>query len=142
MVITDIDMNDRKSFLYDDLIDESASDSFDPITPLSHLHADETFDNEPGDTDTNTDFLPLPHPDRSAANGLNQLPLQVVFDVGNCEMSFAELQQLRPGNVIPLASRMPELVRVSVNGRVIASGELVEIDGKIGVLLARIAGLQ
>ncbi|MDB5992458.1 MAG: YscQ/HrcQ family type secretion apparatus protein [Herbaspirillum sp.] len=142
MVITDIDMNDRKSFLYDDLIDESASDPFHTIAPLPQQHADEEFDNEPSDTDTDTEPLPSTSPALPAVNGLNQLPLQLVFDVGNCEMSFAELQKLQPGNVIPLASRMPELVRVSVNGRVIASGELVEIDGRIGVMLARIADIQ
>ena len=147
MVITDIDMNDRKSFLYDDLIDESASDPFHTIAPSPLLHADEgdeEFDNEPNDSDidTETDPLPLTRSAPPAANGLSQLPMQVVFDVGNCEMSFAELQQLQPGNIIPLASNMPEVVRVSVNGRVIASGELVEIDGKIGVMLARIADVQ
>jgi type III secretion protein Q len=57
-------------------------------------------------------------------------------------MSFAELQKLQPGNIIPLASRLPEVVRVTVNGRVVASGELVEIDGKVGVMLARIADVQ
>lgn len=146
MVITDIDMNDRKSFLYDDLIDESTSDPFHTIEPSPLLHEDEGFDNELNDTDADTDIdtdsLPLTRSAPPAANGLSQLPMQVVFDVGKCEMSFAELQKLQPGNIIPLASNMPEVVRVSVNGRVIASGELVEIDGKIGVMLARIADVR
>jgi type III secretion system YscQ/HrcQ family protein len=135
MVITDTDMNDRKTFLYDELIDESAADPFHSHAATSlttHRAADEFQENEEGEIDS------ISRRKGSAIDTLNQLQVQVVFDVGNCEMSFLELQKLQPGNVIPLASRMPEVVRMTVNGRVIGSGELVEIDGKIGVMLARI----
>lgn len=143
MVITDTDMNDRKSFLYDDLIDESAVDPFHTDTHAhaatlltAHYAVDEFEDGEEGESDS------ILRQERSAIDGLNQLQVQVVFDVGNCEMSFLELQKLRPGNVIPLTARMPEVVRMTVNGRVIGSGELVEIDGKIGVMLARITDVR
>jgi type III secretion system YscQ/HrcQ family protein len=152
MVITNIDMNDRKTFLYDDLIDESAADPFHTATSLAALHAVDEFEEE-GEGEGNErsersgqseerERDAIFRRQRSAIDGLNQLQVQVVFDVGNCEMSFSELQKLQPGNVIPLASRMPEVVRMTVNGRIIGSGELVEIDGKIGVMLARITDVR
>jgi type III secretion system YscQ/HrcQ family protein len=142
MVITDLDMNNKKSFLYDDLVDESTldSDPFHAIDPLLSM------DEEDGGESGCGAFADAPSPFSAPANfphnRLDQLPLQVVFDVGHCEMSFADLQKLQAGSVIPLASRLPEVVKVTVNGRVIASGELVEIDGKIGVMLARLADVR
>jgi type III secretion system YscQ/HrcQ family protein len=142
MVITNIDMNNKKSFLYDDLVDESTSDSdpFHAIDPM--LSMDEEDDGETGYDTFSDKSSPFAMPANLAHKHLDQLPLQVVFDVGNCEMSFADLQKLQPGSVIPLASSLPEVVKVTVNGRVIASGELVEIDGKIGVMLARLADVR
>lgn len=141
MAITHTDMNDKKSFLYDDLINEPASDPLHGVDAMHFLN-EETEEEEmeygapadPFHAFERSKNLPQDHAER-----LNQLPLQVVFDVGNCEMSFAELQKLQPGSLIPLASSLPEIVRVTVNGRLIASGELVEIDGKIGIMLAHLA---
>jgi type III secretion system YscQ/HrcQ family protein len=146
MVITTIDMNNKKSFLYDDLIDESTSDSDSDSDPLHAIDPMLSMEEE-GDGETGYDTFangtsPFAMPERLSPNRLDQLPLQVVFDVGNCEMSFADLRKLQPGSVIPLASSLPEVVKVTVNGRVIASGELVEIDGKIGVMLARLADVR
>jgi type III secretion system YscQ/HrcQ family protein len=134
MVITDIDMNDRKAFSFDDLVDEQTSgplsNPFDAIAASDPIDEDDDYGY--GGSDIAVD-------ERPAHDSLSQLPLQVTFDVGDCEMCFSELQKLQPGSIIPLTSKMPEVVRVSVNGRVIASGELIEIDGKIGVMLARLA---
>ncbi|HEY4074868.1 MAG TPA: FliM/FliN family flagellar motor switch protein, partial [Herbaspirillum sp.] len=147
----DTDMNDRKTFLYDDLIDESAADPFladadtnahAATSMTTHRAADEFEEREEGEEGKNGEIDSISRRKGSAIDALNQLQVQVVFDVGNCEMSFLELQKLQPGNVIPLASRMPEVVRMTVNGRVIGSGELVEIDGKIGVMLARITDVR
>jgi type III secretion system YscQ/HrcQ family protein len=133
MVVTEINMNDRKSFFYDDFLDES-----DPDLPDA--------DNGMQDFETGMSINPaVPRPtgsDRQAHCNLNQLPLELVFDVGDCEMRLSELQALQIGSVIPLSTNKTEMVRVRVNGRVIASGELVEIDGKIGVMLARLADIQ
>lgn len=140
MVVTDITMNDRKPFRFEDLLDDSDSALFNPDGAI------DDFD----DDDDDDDALPNPasmarHPaghSRASPGNLDQLPLQLVFDVGECEMRLSELQALHPGSVIPLASCRTDLVRIRVNGSVIASGELVEIDGKVGVMLARLAEIQ
>ncbi|RXZ38774.1 YscQ/HrcQ family type III secretion apparatus protein [Oxalobacteraceae bacterium CAVE-383] len=133
MIVTDTTMNDRKSFLFEDLLDDPDADFFNGGSPA-------------GDFDEDTQLDPaLPatlRSDRAGLGSLDQLPLQLVFDVGECEMRLSELQALQPGSLIPLASSRTEMVRVRVNGRVVASGELVEIDGKIGVMLARLADIQ
>ncbi|HEY4318354.1 MAG TPA: type III secretion system cytoplasmic ring protein SctQ [Herbaspirillum sp.] len=132
MVVTETDMNDRKSFFYDDLLEESE---------LDLLGAANSHDFEE-DTSLETAAAGSTQSDRGGRDSLSQLPLQLVFDIGDCEMRLCELQALQVGSVIPLAASKTEMVRVRVNGRVVASGELVEIDGKIGVMLARLADIQ
>jgi type III secretion system YscQ/HrcQ family protein len=139
MVITQINMNYPKSFSNDEPADVAASaeDSFftNPDSGISDMQPDDFYD------DGYEDGSPLQHltPTLDTVDRLAQLPMQVIFDVGTCEMVFADLQRLEVGHVLPVASGALELVRVTVNGRVIGRGELVNVDGKIGVLLTRLS---
>ena len=80
---------------------------------------------------------------REAATGsvaLDDIGVRVCFTVGQTTMTFAELQALAPGQTIPLDKKVSEAVTLSVSGRVIGEGEIVEIDNRLGIRIVRLAG--
>ena len=70
---------------------------------------------------------------------LDRLPLRVVFDLGEVAMTLGELQALQVGQSIELGRPLSHAVRVRVNGALVATGELVEIDGRLGVTLSALS---
>jgi type III secretion protein Q len=71
---------------------------------------------------------------------IEELPLRIVFDFGDLELTLAELRGLVPGQVIDLARPPGSAVRMTVNGRRVGAGEIVEIDGRLGVRITELAG--
>jgi type III secretion protein Q len=71
---------------------------------------------------------------------VEEVTLKVVFDLGEIELSLPEVRALVPGQVIDLGRLPTQAVRVSVNGRRIGTGEIVEIEGRLGVRLLELAG--
>ena len=73
-------------------------------------------------------------------------PMEAVFDVpvkvkavlGGARIHVGELLQMRSGSVVELDRRVGEPVDVFVNDLLIARGELVIIDGSLGVTLTEI----
>ena len=63
-----------------------------------------------------------------------------MFDLGDIELTLAELKALVPGQVIDLAREPGSAVRVTVNGRRIGAGEIVEIEGRLGVRITELTG--
>lgn len=73
-------------------------------------------------------------------NHIAQLPVQLSFDLGEKTMSFNEVRQLRPGYILELSTSLPEIVQIRSQNRLIGSGELVEINGRIGVRILKLFG--
>ncbi|WAC74581.1 FliM/FliN family flagellar motor switch protein [Roseateles sp. SL47] len=69
---------------------------------------------------------------------LDDLPVRLSFDLGTLELRLGEIQALVPGTVLPLAAGLPAMVQVRCEGRLVATGELVEVDGRLGVELAHL----
>ncbi len=69
---------------------------------------------------------------------LDQLPIRLSFDVGTKTLTLAELQTLQPGATFALDRPAKEYLTIRANGAVIGSGQLVEIDGRLGVSVSRI----
>lgn len=66
------------------------------------------------------------------------VPVKVKAVLGGARIQVGELIQMRTGSVVELDRRVGEPVDVYVNGRLIARGELVLIDGLLGVTLTEI----
>lgn len=64
---------------------------------------------------------------------ISQIPVQLSFDLGQKTLSFNEVRQLSPGYILELGTSLPEIVQIRSQNRLIGSGELVEINGRIGV---------
>jgi flagellar motor switch protein FliN/FliY len=88
-------------------------------------------------------FMPLtpemPLTDR--AHGIELLidvALEVSVELGRSHMSIGEILALRTGSVIELDKLAGEPVDVSVNGTLIARGEVVVVDEKLGVRITEV----
>lgn len=67
---------------------------------------------------------------------LECLPLRVVFDLGEIAMTLGEIQTLQVGQPLTLARPLSSAVHIRVNGALIGTGDLVEIEGELGVTVA------
>ena len=71
---------------------------------------------------------------------INKVPVQLSFDLGHKTLSFNEIKQLRPGYIIDLPTSLPEVVQIKAQNKQIGSGELVEVDGRIGIRITSLFG--
>lgn len=103
-----------------------------------------------------TDFsLPqLNDEDIAFGRGLQEAPitqksaqdLEQIFDVpvtvsavlGRAHMPFGELLRLGPGTVLELDRKVGEAIDVLVNNRLVARGEVVLVDDRLGVTMTEI----
>ena len=81
--------------------------------------------------------------DASAANkfrrSIYSVPVTVTVSIGQKRLSVAEILELGPESVIALSSRIEDPVSLSVDSKLIARGELIEIEeGGIGVKITEI----
>lgn len=71
---------------------------------------------------------------------LNDIPLQIAVEIGRVPVTADEVVALKVGHVFDLNRVAGEPLDLSVNGRIVARGELVEIDGNLGVRILTLAG--
>ncbi len=88
-------------------------------------------------------FMPLAPepPTNERAHGIEMLmdvALEVSVELGRSHMSIGEILALRTGSVIELDKLAGEPVDVSVNGTLIARGEVVVVDEKFGVRITEV----
>ena len=73
---------------------------------------------------------------------LQGLPIELRVCVGHARPKLGEMLAMEPDGILPLDSRIDEKVQLFVGERMIATGELVELDGdQAGRLAVRIIGL-
>ncbi len=63
------------------------------------------------------------------------IPLEIAAVLGRAEMKVNQLVRLTRGSVIELDKKVGEAIDVYVNDRLIARGEVVLIDNKIGITI-------
>ncbi|MBI4374490.1 MAG: FliM/FliN family flagellar motor switch protein [Deltaproteobacteria bacterium] len=68
----------------------------------------------------------------------SDVPVQLVALIGRKPVTMKELMELKTGAVVELDRGPGEMIDLVASGRVIANGELVEIDGKLGVRILKI----
>ncbi|MGF1468111.1 MAG: FliM/FliN family flagellar motor switch protein [Sandaracinaceae bacterium] len=67
------------------------------------------------------------------------LPVAVTIEVARIELTLEEIAGLGPGEVLALPCPVDEPVALRAGSRVIAHGELVEVEGEVGVRIVRLA---
>ena len=66
------------------------------------------------------------------------VPVQVSAVLGRSRMDVAELLKLGPGTVLELDRRVGEAIDIYVNNRLVARGEVVLVEDKLGVTMTEI----
>jgi flagellar motor switch protein FliN/FliY len=69
---------------------------------------------------------------------LMDVPVRVTVEVGRRKLPLSELARLAPGSLVVLDRQAHEPADILVNGRVVAHGEIVTIDGAYGVRVTRV----
>lgn len=69
---------------------------------------------------------------------VDQIPLKISAVLGKVKMDIATLQSLNDGSVIELDRKVGDPIDLYVNDRLIGRGELMMIDGTLGVTLTEI----
>ncbi|MBC7599802.1 MAG: type III secretion system cytoplasmic ring protein SctQ [Polaromonas sp.] len=70
----------------------------------------------------------------AATSGLiDDVPVRLTFDLGEREISLGDLRSLQPGYLFNLGRDPRSTVSIRANGRLIGDGELVDIEGRVGV---------
>ena len=64
---------------------------------------------------------------------LTTLPVRLHVVLGQLEMSLAELNSIVPGSIVELNREKSEPVEIAINGKIAGRGDLVEVEGKLGV---------
>ncbi len=61
------------------------------------------------------------------------LPVRLSFDLGELSLTLAQLRSLQPGQTLDLGHPLAGAVRIRANGALVGEGDLVDIDGQVGV---------
>jgi type III secretion system YscQ/HrcQ family protein len=67
----------------------------------------------------------------------NDAPIELQVELARFALTLAELQRMQPGDVLATGRRIGEHVTVRMAGRALAEGELVDVEGEVGVRLLR-----
>jgi flagellar motor switch protein FliN len=66
------------------------------------------------------------------------VPVQVSAVLGRSKMGVGELLRMAPGHILELDRRVGEAIDIFVNDRLVARGEVVLVDEKLGVTMTEI----
>lgn len=75
---------------------------------------------------------PRPKPDMSV---FSRIPVRLTLEVDSAEVMLGDLLDLEGGEVLPLSRKVGDPLDVRVNGQLIGTAEVVEVDGRYGLRL-------
>lgn len=73
-----------------------------------------------------------------SAEFVQSVPVTIVVELGRRSMTIADVSRLRLGQIIDLQRIPSEPVDLTVDGKVIGKGELVDVDGDLGVRILKL----
>ena len=68
------------------------------------------------------------------------LDVNLTIELGSCQLPMKEVLQLNIGSVVQLDKSADAPVELSVNGKLIARGEVVVIEDRFGVKITEVVG--
>jgi flagellar motor switch protein FliN/FliY len=84
--------------------------------------------------------------DTAQDHPLHQVPIEITISVGRARPLVRDLLKMRPDTVLPLDKRVEDPVELYVGDRLIARGELEELEGdqagQLAVRLTEVADLK
>jgi len=77
--------------------------------------------------------MPAENPPDATAASIEGVPIRLSFDLGEVTLTVAQARALQPGQTIALTRPLAGAVRIRANGAQVGEGDLVDIDGQLGV---------
>jgi type III secretion protein Q len=71
-------------------------------------------------------------------DGLGSVPVRVVFQAGQVEMTVADVERLAPGVLVPIDRTVDDAVDIVVNGKRIGRGGLVSVGNNLAIRVVRL----
>ncbi|MBF0493122.1 MAG: FliM/FliN family flagellar motor switch protein [Deltaproteobacteria bacterium] len=78
------------------------------------------------------------NPEKKIVNLTSDIPVQIVAVLGKKSVTVKDVVSMKMGQVLELGKMPNEAIDLVANGKLIAKGELVEIDGRLGVRILKI----
>jgi flagellar motor switch protein FliM len=101
-------------------------------SPLDEEHSEGEYDEEEGGYEEESGYEEE-EPMAESAGMLADVAVAMVVELGRVSVSAADVLALRPGQVIELSRSPGDPVDLVVDGKMLGKGELVEIEGELGV---------
>ena len=76
----------------------------------------------------------------SNLNLVMDVPVSLTIELGSCQLPMREVLQLNVGSVVQLDKSADAPVELSVNGKLIARGEVVVVEDRFGVKITEVIG--
>jgi flagellar motor switch protein FliN/FliY len=110
--------------------------SDDSKVPLPDLE-NTALSPEPGTAPT-TESSDTPGHSAADLEAVFDVPVKISAVLGRARMEVGELLQLGPGAVLELDRKVGEAIDIYVNNRLVARGEVVLVEDKLGVTMTEI----
>lgn len=138
--------------LYEDDIDSLTDDDHEAV-PESYQDAygeDQTLDEmnaAPAESEWqeapqdayDTQAAGATEPHAQPLDPLDQLPMALTLRCGSLNLTLGDLRRMAAGTTLPVNGITPGFATLCHGERVVAEGELVDIDGRLGLQITRMA---
>lgn len=138
--------------LYEDDIDSLTDDDHEAV-PESYQDAygeDQTLDEmnaAPAESEWqeapqdayDTQAAGANEPHAQPLDPLDQLPMALTLRCGSLNLTLGDLRRMAAGTTLPVNGITPGFATLCHGERVVAEGELVDIDGRLGLQITRMA---
>jgi type III secretion system YscQ/HrcQ family protein len=86
---------------------------------------------------SNPSTQPSDEPTGVPISELNEINVRLRFELGEQTITLGELARLRTGYVFELARGITEPIEIRCNGQLVGEGEIVNVEGRAGVVITR-----
>ncbi|WP_447650170.1 FliM/FliN family flagellar motor switch protein [Pseudomonas abietaniphila] len=122
--------------LYDEALDiapdneyDETSDGYEDEQP--HTHAEPDWQEPAGEHPEAEEPLNL--------DPLDQLPMALTLRCGSLNLTLGDLRRIAAGSVLEVSGVTPGYATLCHGDRVVAEGELVDVEGRLGLQITRMA---
>lgn len=105
---------------------------------LDELNESSVLDDEPVlKKEAAVDDFDIPS-STSDLEAVYDIPVKVAAILGNTQMKVSQLMKLNKGAIIELDRKVGEAIDIYVNNNLVARGEVVVVDDKLGITMTEI----
>lgn len=116
---------------------EDAADSSDNMGGSQGMDLDEIDDSDDHSRTLDQEFA-MGEPMANDVTAIYDIPVQISAVLGRSTMQVSQLLKLGRGAVVELDRKVGEAIDIYVNNRLVARGEVVVVEDKLGITMTEI----